>query len=487
MTPKPLPFLHVIVVSSRCARQDSVAPRSCRVPTSALVMATLSLFVVRECLGAQASPAFNLLVQLWTPYSEDSVRTRVASPPTAIIAVAHRMPVRDAYVLIASAARSAPDAVITLAISPADSAAYRAAIVSPAGGAAAAEPAPSATRRVAAWVRLYDADALARRTPEHARGLPPSIQRYFWAAMMLDDLTGGANGGDSDAGVLFSNVDAAHRAAPRAVLLSDVRDVVLQRDPFAVMWARFFGAPADALASGAWDAVAADAAIARRRPLVLAAQELAGVAVRGEAHNKEWVVSCFGKEGLAMVGDEGILCSGTTLGTRDGVRAYLAAMAEGVGMCAAIRAPHPAVGLDQGVHNVLMRTGAIAGGAAPGAEAAQARGRGRAAPALAALVRRFHDAVDVAVAAAEGDLMCTIGLPAARGVTLPRDGDGFFAALNGTTSRCAVVHQYDRERSRALARFYAVTFRDRAAVAPSARHRSQHRTKSHSRVHTVAT
>ena len=113
------------------------------------------------------------------------------------------------------------------------------------------------------------------------------------------------------------------------------------------------------------------------------------------------------------------------------------------------------VGLDQGVHNAMMRVhlpGQWADYLLRAPEAAD----------LMAEIRAFHSRTTIVVEKAEGDLICTIGLPAARGRPIPLDGEGYFTTLGGGDARCALVHQYDR--SPYLDAFYTAKFDNETAL-----------------------
>lgn len=416
--------------------------------------ALASALVLCACLPALyaralLSPPFLTLA----PLPDDALPLEPAGTRLrhALVAAAAGMPASDAHRLMASLAQNAPGAVLVLAVSAGDVVGYRAAIATPNNTHESGRRLPGG--RVCAFVRLYDADELSRRVPAHARNYTASTQRYYWYAAMLDDLDaadgeGAARRPDDPQLVLFSN---AERRAPHAVLLSDAREVVVQRDPFALMWTRYYGAT---LVDGARVATAGVTHV-RQRPLLLAAQESVDATVNTEDFNRDWVRDCYGDAGLRLVCAEHILCSGSTLGTTRAVRAYVRAMIAGEDACAALRLPTASTygGLDQGVHNVLLRVRSAAAWAALPAAAPDGP-----APELAALARDFHAAVDVAIAPAEGDHLCTVGRLAALGAAMPRDADGYFTALNGTAAspRCAVVHQYDRAAE--LDAFYGAVF-----------------------------
>lgn len=112
------------------------------------------------------------------------------------------------------------------------------------------------------------------------------------------------------------------------ILLSDVRDVVFQRDPFDFPWP-------DGL----------NAVLEDRRATVGSCP-----------FNSRWVREHLGADALAAMADKPVSCSGTTVGDRAAVLHYLDAMtrllhppATGKGMA----------GYDQGVHNHLLHSGQV--------------------------------------------------------------------------------------------------------------------------------
>jgi hypothetical protein len=116
------------------------------------------------------------------------------------------------------------------------------------------------------------------------------------------------------------------------ILLTDVSDVMFQANPFA-------GLPDGQL---------------------LCFQEESGHLIGGDETNSRWVEQIFGPEGLQLVKDKPISCSGTTIGSHLAILTYIDQMLS----CA-----NPAVldehrtyrGHDQGIHNYLLHTGALAG------------------------------------------------------------------------------------------------------------------------------
>jgi hypothetical protein len=135
----------------------------------------------------------------------------------------------------------------------------------------------------------------------------------------------------------YAELMRAHCAAGDRVLLTDVGDVLFQGDPFG-------GAP--------------DA------PLVLAMED-ARATIGACASNSFWIRNLFGEPGIAQLGNRRISCSGTTLGERDALLAYidqLMALADP----ATMQRLTPYRGHDQGMHNALLHTGRL-----PGAHASE--------------------------------------------------------------------------------------------------------------------
>lgn len=131
---------------------------------------------------------------------------------------------------------------------------------------------------------------------------------------------------------LYRDWLAAHPECDGA-LLTDVRDVIFQGDPFA--------RPLTA-------------------PLMLPLEDPL-LTLGSETNNAEWLRTLYGVERWAALSDLPIACSGTVLGARAAVIAYLAAMrAELV----AHATDGKLAGLDQGAHNALLYGGRLAGAAA---------------------------------------------------------------------------------------------------------------------------
>ncbi len=114
------------------------------------------------------------------------------------------------------------------------------------------------------------------------------------------------------------------------ILLTDVRDVIFQREPFAHPWPEGLSVTLE-----------------DRRMTVGACE-----------HMRRWTEAHLGGEALTRLADRPIACSGTSVGGLTAVRDYLDAM------CARLLpfTPGPRLaGYDQAVHNLLVHEGRLAG------------------------------------------------------------------------------------------------------------------------------
>ncbi len=114
------------------------------------------------------------------------------------------------------------------------------------------------------------------------------------------------------------------------VLLTDLRDVVFQADPFAT--------PLPA-------------------PLVLPLEDPL-LTLGSETNNAEWLRTLYGVERWAALSAYPIACSGTVFGTRDAMLGYLDVMRAELKTHATTGR---LAGLDQGAHNALLRGGKLPG------------------------------------------------------------------------------------------------------------------------------
>ncbi len=110
----------------------------------------------------------------------------------------------------------------------------------------------------------------------------------------------------------------------RHVLLTDVRDVLFQRNPFLIDTGNMLGCFLEAAAIGDCST------------------------------NSGWIRAAFGEDALARMQDKPIVCSGTTLGPAPCIRDYLSRMTAHLrGLDLDNR------GIDQGVHNYLVHVEGI--------------------------------------------------------------------------------------------------------------------------------
>lgn len=113
-----------------------------------------------------------------------------------------------------------------------------------------------------------------------------------------------------------------------SILLTDLRDVVFQRDPFSFPW------------SGGLNCVLED-----RR-----------MTIGRCPHNAHWVATHQGREALGRIADQPISCSGTTVGDHDATQRYLEIMLDRL---LPFDGGERIAGYDQGVHNMLVHTGML--------------------------------------------------------------------------------------------------------------------------------
>jgi len=109
------------------------------------------------------------------------------------------------------------------------------------------------------------------------------------------------------------------------VLLSDIRDVLFQRDPF--------------------DGV---------RPGLHLYLEPERVIIGSDPFNSRWIRNLYGRRTVAALADKIVSCSGTVLGSARDIKRYLSAMSHEIG-----RHSRPMGSHDQGVHNYLLYTGQL--------------------------------------------------------------------------------------------------------------------------------
>ena len=112
------------------------------------------------------------------------------------------------------------------------------------------------------------------------------------------------------------------------ILISDVRDVVFQLDPFAFDWPNGLNCTL----------------------------EDRSVTVGGCPFNSHWVREHLGADALARIADKPIACSGTSVADHDSMLEYLGLMTDRL---APPTLGERMAGFDQGVHNQLLHTGQV--------------------------------------------------------------------------------------------------------------------------------
>lgn len=112
----------------------------------------------------------------------------------------------------------------------------------------------------------------------------------------------------------------------RNVLLTDVKDVVFQKDPF-----EFQG-----------------------DGRLCVAMESPKVPIGKCSYTSEWIVAGYGRDVLDQLRDEELSCAGTTFGSADAVLAYLRSM---IGQVQAMRDAYHCA--DQAAHNLMLHSGAL--------------------------------------------------------------------------------------------------------------------------------
>lgn len=111
------------------------------------------------------------------------------------------------------------------------------------------------------------------------------------------------------------------------VMLSDVRDVVFQRDPFDFEFE-----------DGSLNCFL----------------EEGEKTIGSSEGNAQWIREGFGNNALGNIADKSISCSGTTIGSIDSIMAYLKAMINSF-----VQLKYHSWGIDQGVHNYIIYQGLV--------------------------------------------------------------------------------------------------------------------------------
>ncbi len=113
--------------------------------------------------------------------------------------------------------------------------------------------------------------------------------------------------------------------AAREVMVTDVRDVIFQDDPFR-------------------GGVSGLEVFAEEPPATIRAQEA----------NSNWIRELYGREALEVIADNPISCSGTVIGDRESILHYLSEMRQ-----ESFWHRQPLTAHDQGIHNYLLWTGRL--------------------------------------------------------------------------------------------------------------------------------
>ena len=87
------------------------------------------------------------------------------------------------------------------------------------------------------------------------------------------------------------------------IMISDFRDVFFQSHPFYYRFPEW-----------------------RPYQLTVFQEHFPNKVISRCGHNRRWIRNCYGTEGLAMIETNTVICSGVTLGTRDGIIGYVSVM-----------------------------------------------------------------------------------------------------------------------------------------------------------------
>lgn len=122
----------------------------------------------------------------------------------------------------------------------------------------------------------------------------------------------------------LNRIECAHYDC---VMITDVRDVVFQRDPF------------EGMPDGEF----------------LAFEEHSSLRLADQRENALWIKSMFGEAVLNDLGNHPVICAGVSMGTLSGMKRYLAEMTQILAL------HHEPFGYDQGVHNFILRKSRVDG------------------------------------------------------------------------------------------------------------------------------
>lgn len=152
------------------------------------------------------------------------------------------------------------------------------------------------------WPYIQD-QALAEHIPQCDQPLSPNSLRYL----------------------LYNAFLKANSRLHDKVLISDVRDVYFQRNPFDFPY---------------------------KKGLSVFMEDTTMTIGRQE-HNRYWIENGFGPTALQKLSEKPISCSGITIGDTDSMLDYFDKMIRYI--CSLVNIP----GLDQGIHNYLLHTGSL--------------------------------------------------------------------------------------------------------------------------------
>ncbi len=109
------------------------------------------------------------------------------------------------------------------------------------------------------------------------------------------------------------------------IMLTDVRDVIFQGNPFTLC----------------------------NTDNLYCFEEDKSMTLANCYYNSKWIHQAYGKNVLAQIGHNPIICSGVTIGSYSKILQYLEIL------CRKLATVPPVWGIDQGIHNFLIRSGKI--------------------------------------------------------------------------------------------------------------------------------
>lgn len=180
------------------------------------------------------------------------------------------------------------------------------------------------------------------------------------------------------------------------ILLTDVTDVVFQDNPFSTKHPKQF---------------------------IIFSEEFDGEKIKNNPFNSRWVSITFGKEELEKIGNQNIICAGTTIGSYSNILIYLKSMVLIMSERIEINPSISTEGIDQGVHNYIAR--------------------------------EINSAFKNMSINPVGDFIATIGITCQKdpeAISIKND----YIEVNG--KKPSIVHQYNR--SEELNNFYGTKYKD---------------------------